>query len=280
MLYVNRNLILESNCSLSDAKVALLGVPFDSTSTYRVGSRTAPLELRREFLELEKDNTFFDIPFYDVGNVEAVHGNTMETLRMAGETVKSIYEENPDVFLITLGGEHTITYPVVKSLPAEGLTVVSLDAHMDLKDDYMGERWCHATVLRRTAELGVGVVEVGVRSFTRDESSYARKKGIRYCGREKKDVKGILNGLAGKKVYVTLDFDVVTPEVASGVSNPEPNGLGLDELHSIFNTLIQRSSVVAMDLVEVNPLYDKTSTTVAAAKLMLDVITGLACRKT
>lgn len=280
MLYVSRNLVLESNCSLSDAKVALLGVPFDSTSTYRVGSRTAPLELRREFLELEKDECFFDIPFYDVGNVEAVHGNTKETLRMVEETVKSIYEENSGVFLITLGGEHTITYPVVKCLQDRDLIVVSLDAHMDLKDDYMGERWCHAAVMRRTAELNVRLVEVGVRSFTRDESSYARKKGIRYCGRKEKDVKKILNGLKGKRIYVTLDFDVVTPEVASGVSNPEPDGITLDELHSIFNTLIQRSSVVAMDIVEVNPLYDKSSTTVAAAKLMLDVITGLACRKT
>lgn len=275
MLHVSRNLVLESNCGLKDAKVALLGVPFDSTSTYRVGSRAAPLELRKEFLELEKDGGFFDIPFYDAGNVEVVHGNARETLRMVEHTVKSIYEENPGVFLITLGGEHTITYPVVKNLEKGDLTVVSLDAHMDLKDDYMGERWCHASVMRRVSELKGGLVEIGVRSYTGDESAYAKKKGIRYCGREKKEFNGILKNLAGKRVYITLDFDVVTPEVASGVSNPEPNGITLDELNSIYNTLIQRSRVAGMDIVEVNPLYDKTATTVAAAKTMLDVVMGV-----
>jgi agmatinase len=145
---------------------------------------------------------------------------------------------------------------------------------MDLKDDYMGEKWCHASVMRRISELKVGLSEIGARSFLNDEREYARKNRIPYCNKEKKKIEGILGGLKGKKVYVSVDFDVLSPEIASGVSNPEPNGLNVDELYFIFNTLIQKSIVIGMDVVEVNPLYDKTATTVAAAKFVLDAITN------
>ncbi|MFH1125531.1 MAG: agmatinase, partial [Candidatus Altiarchaeota archaeon] len=263
--------VLESNCSLKDAKVALMGVPFDSTSSYRVGSRNAPLEVRREFFELEKEDSFFNMPFHDLGNVDVVPGNTMETLRRVEDTVKSVHRENPNLFLITLGGEHTITYPVVKAIE-KGFEVVSLDAHMDLKEDYLGEKWCHATVMRRVSELGVQLNEIGVRSFLKEEKGYAEKKGIRYCSIEKKEIRKLLEKLEGKKVYITLDFDVVTPEVASGVSNPEPDGLNMEDVYFIFNNLIQKSTVVGVDFVEVNPLYDKTSTTVTAAKLLYDTM--------
>jgi agmatinase len=276
MLYLNKNLVLESNCKLKEAKVALLGVPFDSTSSYRVGSRNAPLEIRRELFELEKEDEFFEIPFCDLGNVDVVPGNTLESLRRVQETVDYVRRENPDVFLITLGGEHTITYPIVKAASAriKGSNVLNLDAHMDLKDDYMGEKWCHASVMRRISELKVGLSEIGARSFLNDEREYARKNRIPYCNKEKKKIEGILGGLKGKKVYVSVDFDVLSPEIASGVSNPEPNGLNVDELYFIFNTLIQKSIVIGMDVVEVNPLYDKTATTVAAAKFVLDAITN------
>jgi len=256
--------------------VALLGVPFDSTSSYRAGSRTAPLEIRKELFELEKEESFFEISFCDLGNVDVVPGNTLETLRRVEETVDWIYSENPNVFLITLGGEHTITHPIVKSMlkhKAGKPCVLNLDAHMDLKNDYMEEKWCHASVMRRISELGIGLSEIGVRSFLADEKKYAEESRIAYCNKEGKKIDGILSKLKGRKVYLTLDFDVLSPEIASGVSNPEPNGLNVDELESIFNSLIQKSSVIAMDVVEVNPLYDKTSTTITAAKFVLDTIT-------
>jgi agmatinase len=282
MLYLNKNLVLESTAPLKEAKIALLGVPFDSTSSYRAGSRTAPLEIRKEFFELEKEDDFFEIPFHELGNIDAVPGNALETLRRMEHTLAYIYKENPDVFLLTLGGEHTITFPIVKRLAensGEKITVVNLDAHMDLKDDYLGEKWCHASVMRRISELDVNMVEIGVRSFNDAEKKYAEKKGIQYFGIKKTSIRKILDSLAGKKVYFSLDFDAVTPEVASGVSNPEPNGLMLDDLYFIFNRLIQKSIVIGLDIVEVNPLYDKTATTVAAATFMRDAITAAARKR-
>ncbi len=277
MLYLNKNLVLESTAALKDAKVALMGVPFDSTSSYRAGSRAAPLEIRREFFELEKEDDFFNIPFHELGNVDVVPGNARETLGRIENTLEYVYTENPKVFLLTLGGEHTITYPIVKQLAdssKERITVVNLDAHMDLKDDYLGEKWCHASVMRRITELDVDLTEIGVRSFNDAEKKYAEKKAITYCGVDQSSIKKILGGLAGKKIYFSLDFDAITPEAASGVSNPEPNGLKLNDLYFIFNRLIQKSTVVGLDIVEVNPLYDKTATTVAAASFMRDAITA------
>jgi len=281
MLYLNKNLVLESTAALKDAKVALMGVPFDSTSSYRAGSRAAPLEIRKEFFELEKEDDFFNIPFHELGNVDVIPGNARETLRRIGNTLEYVYKENSKVFLLTLGGEHTITYPIVKQLAdnsKEKITVVNLDAHMDLKDDYLGEKWCHASVMRRITELNVDLIEIGVRSFNDAEKKYAEKKAIPYCGVGQSNIKKIIGRLAGKKIYFSLDFDAITPEVASGVSNPEPNGLKLNDLYFIFNRLIQKSTVIGLDIVEVNPLYDKTATTVAAASFMRDVITAASKR--
>ena len=278
MLYLNKNLTLESNCPLKEARVGLLGVPFDSTSTYRVGSRNAPLEIRKEFYELEKEDSFFETKFCDAGNVDVVHGNTQETLKRVEDSIKSIIQQNRKIVPIALGGEHTITYPIVKTLTGEHgkITVVNIDAHMDLKDDYIGEKWCHATVMRRISELEINLKEIGVRSFLQEEEKYAKKRGVDYCGIEESQIRKILGRLKGRKVYITLDFDAITPEIASVVSNPEPDGLKLNQVHFIFNSLIQHCTIVGIDIVEVNPLYDKTATSVTAARLLLDVIQRLA----
>ncbi|MDD5111937.1 MAG: agmatinase [Candidatus Altiarchaeota archaeon] len=278
MLYLNRNLILESNCDIKEAAVALIGVPFDSTSSYRAGSRTAPLEIRREFFELEKEETFFGLPFCDIGNVEAVPGNARETLRCVEDSVNWARQENHGVFILGLGGEHTITHALLAGLPKDTF-VLSLDAHLDLKDDYLGEKWSHAAVMRRISESGFDVGVIGARSFTSDEDDYARKHGIVHCGCGRKDIEKLLGNLKGRRVYLTLDFDAISPHIAAGVSNPEPGGLSLEDVRFIYNRLIQKSTLAGADIVEVNPLYDTTATTVMAAGIMQDIIVKVAGKK-
>jgi len=277
-LYLNRNLTLESNCELEDAKFALLGIPFDSTSTYRVGQRFAPLEIRKEFLELEKKN-FFKIPFYDLGNVEVVHGNVHETFKRIENVIKEVFETNPDVILLTLGGEHTVSYPIIKSIKNKNLHVLQLDAHMDLKDDYLGEKWSHATVMRRLSESGIPITQIGVRSFDDNEIEYVKEKRIEYCGTDGRDIKKVINKIHNKSVYITLDMDILDPSIAPGVSNPEPDGIDLNTLGYIINKVIKNNSVTGFDIMEVCPTFDNGTTSITAARIMLDFILSLSFKK-
>ena len=271
-LYLNRNLTLESSCGLEDAEYVLLGVPFDCTSTYRPGSRFAPLEVRKELLELEKDSggrNFFDLKFCDAGNVDVVYGNAAKTLDIVEEVVSDILAANGKARLITLGGEHLISLPVVKALSKrEKLTVVSVDAHLDLKDDYVGERLSHSSVMRRISEEGVSVVELGVRTFDNSELDYAKKKEVMFCGTDEKEIARIISGIRGD-VYLSIDFDALDPGIAPGVGNPEPGGLAFQKLEGIVGKL--RKKTIALDLTEVCPPYDHSgATSVAAARILLD----------
>ncbi len=273
-LYTNKNLILESNCEVEDAKFVLLGIPFDSTSTYRTGSRFAPLEIRKEFLELEKESgkkSFFDVKFCDLGNIEVVHGNLQKTFERVVHTMQNTFKKNENFVPIVLGGEHTLTYPILKILnERKKISMLHLDAHLDLRDDYLGEKWNHSTVMRRVSELGVKITSMGVRSMSNEESKFAKEKGMDYCGVDVTKIKKLLKKTKGKNLYITLDMDVLDPSVAPGVSNPEPNGISLNTLIEIINVSKKQNNIVGFDIMEVNPLFDNGATTVTAAKLLLD----------
>jgi agmatinase len=248
-----------------------MGVPLDCTSTYRPGSRFAPLEIRKELLELEKDadgRNFFDLKFHDAGNVDMIYGNAGKTLEIIEEAVGDILKENAKAKIISLGGEHLITLPVVKKLlQKEKFSVVSLDAHLDLKDDYVGEKLSHSTVMRRISELGVSVLEIGVRTYDNNELDYAKRE-VKFCGTDEGDISKILAGVKGD-VYLSIDMDVLDPAFAPGVENPEPGGMAFNQLRGIMEKLGKK--IIALDITEVCPPYDQGGmTSVAAARLLLD----------
>jgi len=267
-IHLDRNLILDSSASVEDARHVLLGVPFDGTATYRPGQRFAPLEVRRQFLELDKEG-FFDVPFADVGNVDVVHGSVEETLRRAGDVVGEILEKSVDVVPIVLGGEHSITLPVVASLTKfRDINVLAFDAHADLRDDYMGQRLSHATVLRRIAEEGVPVSIVGVRSITDEEQDYAKDAGIGLV--PENEFPGLLKKLKNKKVYITVDMDYVNSSEAPGTGNPTPGGASFNILYSQIIRAVTSLDVTGFDVVEVCPPHDvEDITSTLASKLLL-----------
>jgi agmatinase len=270
--HLDKNLILESNCDFKEAEFAILGVPFDSTSSYRPGSRFAPLWIRKEFLEISKPESFFKKKVYDLGNVNVVHGNLQETNRHIEETLQEAFNENPDFVPITLGGEHSISYSPIKVLHEKhkDLQIAHFDAHADLMDDYLGEKWSHATVMKRAQELplgdkdsikkaydmGIDIVQFGVRVL--DESEKELKKNLK-------------NKLNPKEpTYISIDMDVLEPGLYPGVETPEPGGLTFQELMGLLKPI---NNVVGFDIVETNPLFDKGDvTSVAAAKIMLELM--------
>jgi agmatinase len=275
-LHLDKNLILESNCEFKDAEFAILGVPFDSTSSYRPGSRFAPLQIRKELLELTNPDEFFSKRLFDLGNVSVVHGNLEETNRRVEETLRKALEINPGVVVITLGGEHSISYSPIKVLAGrhKDLQIAHFDAHADLMDDYLGEKWSHATVMRRAQELQKPMGDADSIKKAHDMGIDIVQFGVRVLDESEKEIhKSLKKSLDPKRpTYISIDMDVLEPGLYPGVETPEPGGLTLPELLLILKKI---KNVVGFDIVETNPLFDKSDvTSITAAKIMLELMLG------
>ena len=240
---------------LKSAKAALLGVPFDSTETQIPGQRFGPKEIRVQI----RDSNLKDV--YDAGDVDVVFGNAKATLKRTEYTVREILLQNPKAVPLLLGGEHTISYAAVKVLAErhKNLQVVSLDAHYDLYPEYIGERWSHATVMRRVFELGVDLKIIGVREKNADARKFALRKKI---GMAIESVNPAL------PTYLSLDLDFFDPKLAPGVGDPEPDGFSFDDFKKI---LFRLKNIAGADIVEFNPAVEKKKTGYLAAECLREI---------
>jgi agmatinase len=268
--------------SFEEARYVVLGVPLDVTGTYRSGARFAPLTIREASLNIEGYSfrtgiDIEDLKIHDLGDLH-VAGDAELTLGRLALVAQELFDaEKVPVFL---GGEHTIALGALRSLN-ENVAVVSFDAHLDLRDDYLGRSLSHATFMRRVKEdvKPAKILEIGTRAVTREELDYAEESGINYltAGQIRKDgadktaetIKDILGGYS--KVYVTIDFDVLDPSVAPAVPNPEPEGLDTTTLLDLLQQVCDKR-VVGVDLVEVAPHYDRGVTAIQAAKTLFEVL--------
>ena len=243
---------------IKSAKIALLGVPFDSTETNIPGQRFGPSEIRAQIVKSKINLNLKMNSVYDVGDVDVVFGNAKATLARTEETVRELFAQNPDVVPILLGGEHTVSYAAVKVLAGrhKNLQVVSLDAHYDLYPDYIGERWSHATVMRRISELGITQIIIGVREKNEDARKFTLRNKIGMA------IDAINPELP---TYFSLDLDFFDPKFAPGVGDPESNGLSFNDFKKIF---ARCKNIVGADVVEFNPMVEKKKTGVLATKCL------------
>mgnify|MGYP000014569247 CR=1 FL=1 len=278
------------NDEWSKAVYAIIGFPFDSTSSYRPGSRFGPAHIRMASLMIESISLFTKvdiarIPMIDLGDLAVVHGNPELTLKRLKEALDVVISAGKKP--VVLGGEHTLTYGVIRALRDKGLTgddfyLVSLDAHMDLYDEWpLGQRISHATVMRRLFELlnADQLVLLGVRACDNEELSFAEEHGIDFISSfeltSQEDTLGeLLSALREKHLYLSLDLDVLDPSMAPGVGNPEAGGLSYHQLLSVLKLIIRSAkSLIGFDLVEFNPLMDRSGVTDSvAARLVYEVL--------
>ncbi len=238
--YLRRtNVLWENVYDLGEAEVILLGIPFDSTSTGLPGSRLGPDRIREEFRTWASSydpelGSLDDVKLHDLGNIEVIHGNPVETHKRIYEVVKGIVGENKKARIITLGGEHSITYPIVKALVDSGkeFNYLCFDAHWDLLDSYQGLKESHASVNRRILEvLGKERIEVnGVR--TGEEEEWKIGKSL---------------GRVKDPVYLSIDVDVLE-NIPTGT--PVPGGWSFQDLWDSIKT----RKWIAADIVEYNPM--------------------------
>ena len=269
------------NDELKKDSFGIIGVPFDSTSSYHSGSRLGPIVVREASFGFEKYNIVFnknlDTVFYDFGDVNVIPGNCEETCNIVENTVNELIDL--DIKPIIIGGEHSASIGAIKALmdKYEKLTVIHLDAHRDLAFEFIGEKYSHATVMRRVHELGADLVQIGIRSASADEEEFV-KSTYNIQSFKNKDVhkhmdaiEYYLTNIEGP-IYISIDMDVVDPAFAPSVGNPTPGGLFMSEMETILET-ISHKDVVGMDVVETasNKLGDITA--VVAAKLIYDFLT-------
>ncbi len=260
--------------TLDDAGVVLVPVPYDSTTSFKSGARRGPRAIINASKQLEDFDIELGRDISDVGiyttqeievNVDGPEAMIERVRQVAGHFVSQ------DKLVGLLGGEHTITIGGVSAALEKypDLTVLYLDAHADIRDQYMGSRWSHACVARRLQER-TPVVEVGVRSMSENEAKFIDSNNVPVF---------YFEGLAahvleklGPNVYVTVDLDVLDPSIMSAVGTPEPGGMSWHEMTSLLRQVADQRRVVGFDVVELSPDEGPEACAFTAAKLVYKMI--------
>ncbi len=273
--YASRNFFLleKDGIDYEKSKYVVLGVPFDSTVSFRPGCRFGPDRIREFFYQLETYDIetgldFEDIDVYDGGNL-SFETNTEYIIKKIRRIVSEIVSDKK--IPVLLGGEHTITLGGIKGLLEEDneFFYIVFDAHLDMRDEYpLGSTLTHATVNRRIIEeIGEeNILVIGVRAFSKEEYKFVKEHNIRVYP---VDHEIDLSILKNRSVYVSIDLDVLDPSIAPGVGNPEPLGMSLKELLSFLKYIGEHSNVRVIDIVELNPVYDINGLTTAVASKIL-----------
>ena len=269
------------NDEIIENSFGIIGVPFDSTTSYHSGSRLGPTVVREASFGFEKFNTVFNknlsTTFYDFGDVNVVPGNCEKTCRIIEDTVNELIDLN--IKPIIIGGEHSASIGAIKALTDkyDKLTVVHLDAHRDLAFEFISEKYSHATVMRRVHEMGADLVQIGIRSSSIEESEFV-KSTYNIQTFKSKDVHKHMDAMAyyltniDGPIYISIDMDVIDPSIAPSVGNPTPGGLYVSEVQTILETLCYKN-VVGFDVVETATDRLGDSTAVVAANLIYDFLT-------
>ena len=249
----------------------LFGAPFDGTTSFKPGARFAPAAMREDSWAIESyspylDKDLEDLKLFDYGNLELPFGDKMKTLEMIESTVDEIIQAGK--IPIMIGGEHLVSYAPVKSLVKKynNLNIIHFDAHTDLREDYLGEAFSHATVLRRMYDL-VGDNKLNqfcIRSGLKEEFEWAKK----HAHLEKftfNTLASCVRRLKNEPVYITIDLDVFDPSVFPGTGTPEPGGINFHHMLEIIGELQNLNNVVGLDVVELSPKHDASGVSTAVA---------------
>lgn len=262
-----------------DAQAVIIGLPMDFTVSLRPGARTGPQQIRNLSYGLEEysvyqDKSLQELAFYDAGDVALPFGNVFESLQRIENVAAEIFAQRK--FPLFIGGEHLVSYPVVKACYHQyrDLVVLHFDAHADLRREFEGEEESHATVMYKVAELlgSKRLYQFGIRSGIKEEFEYARENTHLFVDEIFPALSKAVAEIGESPVYVSLDIDVVDPAFAPGTGTPEPGGCTVREIIAAVQAMKQLR-VVGMDLVEVSPVNDKSErTAILGAKIIREAL--------
>jgi agmatinase len=214
-----------------------------------------------------------DLNICDLGDLEIPFGNKEMALAKIREAIGKIIDDGK--YPVLLGGEHLITLPIVEGFRnrLRDLAVVQLDAHTDLRDEYLGETLSHSTVMRRVSEVigAGGLFQFGVRSGSREEFNYANSIGSLYEFSEDGFHKA-MRSISDKPLYISLDLDVLDPGILPGTGNPEPGGIDFNQMIGALQ-MLGKARVIGFDIVELSPNHDPSEvSSIVTSKLVREMI--------
>lgn len=265
----------EAQARRRTARAVVLPVPYDATTDWRPGQREGPLAIieasqHLEYYDVELGREVTEVGIHTLPPVAPLMGDPQGMVRRVARAVAPLARSGKLVAL--LGGEHTVTVGAVTAFKARfpDLSVLHLDAHADLRDDYLGTRYSHATVLRRVLEV-CPAVAVGVRSLSTEEARLVEGGGVKVWFGTAWDNAQVVAALS-PRVYVTVDLDVFDPSIMAAVGTPEPGGISYEQALGLLRAVAQARQVVGFDVVELCPREGPRACAYLTAKLVYKLI--------
>ncbi len=262
------------------ARVVIIPAPLEYSVCYIQGTHQGPQAIlnassQMELYDEELNCIPIDAGIYTLPPLDYKNMDHAAALQLTGDTARQVVQHGQ--IPLTLGGEHSLSAPVIAAVHEKypDLTVVHIDAHGDLRNEYEGTPLSHASIERRVVDMGIPLLEIGIRSFSPEEAQFMRSQpdvAIVWAYQLAKGIATIPWQRLSKHTYVTIDLDALDPAEMPAVGTPEPGGLGWYQLLDLFHEICRRTTVVGMDVVELCPMPGQVRADFLAAKLVYKMI--------
>jgi agmatinase len=267
-------------CQQETAKVTIIPAPLEYSVCYMKGTEQGPQAIlnassQMELYDEELDCCPIEIGVYTRPMLDYSGMDHAAALKATGDAVRDVLKRGQ--VPLTLGGEHSLSAPVVAAVHEQypDLTVVHIDAHGDLRDEFEGTPLSHASIERRVVDMGVPLLEIGIRSFSPEEADFMKTQpnvAIVWAYKMAKGLATIPWERLSKHTYVTIDLDAFDPGEMPAVGTPEPGGLSWYQVLDLFREICQRTTIVGMDVVELCPMSGQERADFLAARLVYKMI--------
>lgn len=267
--------------SYESSRAVIFPIPYSSTTYWKSETKDGPraiIEASRhmEIYDVETRKDISKIGIFTLEALEPSKNSPKETIEMIEKVMGQIVADNK--FPLMLGGEHSISLGAVMGLrnKLSDFSVLQIDAHSDLRDEFQGTKYHHANVMRRIRDLGIATTQVGIRSVSEEEADYIRKERIETIFYAPEiPIDKILKTLKDK-VYITFDLDGLDPSIMPATGTPEPGGLGWYEVLNLLREISKQRKIIGADVVELDPIPGISAPDFLAAKLAYKII-GYGC---
>lgn len=279
-MHIPDNFLGLEETDYNKSKVAIVQIPYEGTVTYRKGTSHGPkaiIEASKQVELYDEELDFFptDIIISTLKPLK-LHGNPEKVNNHIYEEIKKIINDNK--FIITFGGEHSITSPIVKAFKEKynNISVLQFDAHSDLRDSYEGTKYNHACVMKRIYDINIKFAQVGIRSISEEEIPFIKEKKLKlFLARDIYNKEDWFNKVLDQltdDVYITIDLDVFDPSIVPSTGTPEPGGLDWYKVIKLLRLVFEKRNVIGCDIVELSPIEDNISPDFLTAKLAVKLI--------
>ncbi|MDB9786701.1 agmatinase [Bacteriovoracaceae bacterium] len=267
--------------------IHILGIPFDGTVSFRPGARFGPDAIRNASDGIEtyspyQHSSLEESPIIDMGNLPFTPSDQQNIFNNFRLLTENIHLKRDNVKFLMLGGEHSISYPLLKKYlnDFQQLTIIHLDAHTDLRESYLDNKHSHACIMKRAFDLLSSeqkILQYGIRSGTKEEFEFSRKRNL-LCQSLNELITKITNIPESIPIYLSLDLDFFDPSIISGTGTPEPGG---ETFHSFIKIIkaFKSKNLVGADIVELAPMIDTTqNSSSVAAVVAREILLALTCK--